>query len=163
MKEILGYPNYFVDEHGDVYSKAKGFLKKMKTFDSYGYRLIQIGGKKNYWTVKVHILVCIAFHGPKPKNKTMVAHYNGIRHDNRPENLRWATNSENMLDRRRHGTHLYAVGTKNSNCRLTEYDALLIRRLKSEYFISDKDLSKWFEMSVSSLNNIVKRRSWKHI
>jgi hypothetical protein len=48
---------------------------------------------KNY---KVHRLVCEAFHGPPPKDKPIVIHINENALDNRPENLRWGTQKENL-------------------------------------------------------------------
>src|SRR5262249_12949164 len=42
-----------------------------------------------------------------------VRHLNGIRTDNRPENLAWGTKSENMQDAVRHGTHLE---TRKTHC-----------------------------------------------
>ena len=65
-----------------------------------GYPQLNIGGKAR----KVHRLVCIAFHGPAPTPGHEVAHGNGIRHDNRADNLRWATRSENTRDSVKHGT-----------------------------------------------------------
>lgn len=50
---------------------------------------------KNYF---VHILVCTAFHGPRPTPKHQVDHINRDRWDNRPENLRWVTPHENSLN-----------------------------------------------------------------
>lgn len=49
--------------------------------------------KKNY---KVHTLVCEAFHGPKPTDTSVVIHINEDGTDNRPENLRWGTQKENL-------------------------------------------------------------------
>ena len=48
---------------------------------------------KNY---KVHRLVCEAFHGPAPDGMTVVLHLNEDALDNRPENLRWGTQKENL-------------------------------------------------------------------
>ena len=45
---------------------------------------------------KVHQLVCEAFHGPKPFPEAVVIHINEDAHDNRPENLRWGTQKENL-------------------------------------------------------------------
>jgi hypothetical protein len=48
---------------------------------------------KNY---KVHRLVCEAFHGPAPFPKAVVIHLNEDALDNRPENIKWGTQRENL-------------------------------------------------------------------
>jgi len=48
---------------------------------------------KNY---KIHRLVCEAFHGPAPDGKPIVLHLNENALDNRPSNLRWGTQKENL-------------------------------------------------------------------
>lgn len=53
---------------------------------------------------QVHRLVALAFHGA-PQPGQMVRHLNGVRTDNRLENLAWGTRSENAYDSVRHGTH----------------------------------------------------------
>ena len=45
---------------------------------------------------KVHRLVCEAFHGPAPSDKPIVIHINENALDNRPENLKWGTQKENL-------------------------------------------------------------------
>lgn len=45
---------------------------------------------------KVHQLVCEAFHGPKPFPNAIVIHIDESAMNNRPENLRWGTQRENM-------------------------------------------------------------------
>lgn len=58
----------------------------------------------------VHQLVAEAFHGLRPEGLE-TRHLNGDPTDNRPENLAYGTQSENMLDRVRHGTHNNAIKT----------------------------------------------------
>lgn len=49
--------------------------------------------RKNY---KVHRLVCEAFHGPAPEGKNIVIHLDEDALNNRPENLKWGTQKENL-------------------------------------------------------------------
>lgn len=59
----------------------------------------------------VHHLVLEAFVGPAPAVGMHACHNNGVPSDNRVENLRWGTVSDNMYDSVRHGTHVQARKT----------------------------------------------------
>lgn len=48
--------------------------------------------------IRVHQVVCTAFHGPEPEPKMVVDHIDTNRCNNRPENLRWFTRLENALN-----------------------------------------------------------------
>jgi hypothetical protein len=55
----------------------------------------------NYWTrhfgnIKVHQAVCEAFHGPAPFETAVVLHLDEDALNNRPDNLKWGTQKENM-------------------------------------------------------------------
>lgn len=68
---------------------------KNKHKDKDGYELINLKHKGKHSTKKVHRLVAEAFI-PNPDNLPVIDHTNGIRCDNRVENLRWCTQSENL-------------------------------------------------------------------
>lgn len=49
-------------------------------------------------SIRVHQVVCTAFHGPAPADDMVVDHIDTNRCNNRPENLRWVTRLENALN-----------------------------------------------------------------
>lgn len=46
--------------------------------------------------MKVHQLVCEAFHGPKPFSRAVVIHKDENSLNNKPSNLTWGTQKENL-------------------------------------------------------------------
>jgi hypothetical protein len=169
-RAIAGFTAYEVSNQGQVRwvgparngaNYPHGRLCKSR-LDKDGYVTVGIlpdDGSRQKW-LKVHRLVCAAFNGEAPLGKPIVAHWNGIRDDNRPENLRWATDKENFADRMRHGT--YPIGEKAYNRTLTEELVRTIRqRAKSGQMMTQ--ISREMGLGVSAVNHVIHRRCWKHI
>ena len=91
--EIAGYNNYLIYPDGKVYSKkTKRYLKPGTDTGGYKYvNLCKDGKPKSYL---VHRLVALHYI-PNPENKPEVDHRYRDKSDNRVQNLRWATRSEN--------------------------------------------------------------------
>ena len=51
---------------------------------------------RTFGNIRIHRAVCEAFHGPKPFEGAVVIHIDEDAHNNRPENLRWGTQKENL-------------------------------------------------------------------
>jgi hypothetical protein len=93
--------NYHICIDGSLYnSKTKKYKKWTK--DISGYMKTQIWQSGVRINITQHRIMAIYFIDNK-LNKTQVNHINGVKHDNRIENLEWVTQSEN-------GKHSFANG-----------------------------------------------------
>ena len=87
-------------------------VTEFRTFghdNGHGYRVHEIKRK----AYRVHRLICSAFNG-KPHKGYDVDHINGDKADNRLENLRWASRSQNLRGHRKsHGRSKYRGVSRN--------------------------------------------------
>lgn len=101
MKQVKDFPSYYIDENSNIYSTLTNKVLK-HGIDSKGYKQVNLSRDSKVSTCRVHRLIAIAYI-PNPENKPCVNHINGIRTDNRIENLEWCTKSENAI-------HAYKTG-----------------------------------------------------
>lgn len=119
-RPVKGFPGYSVGDDGSLWScrSCKGLTdrwRKLRPHLCAGYPCFDLArdGKHTYATI--HFLVLTAFVGPRP-DKYECLHWDGNPENNRLENLRWGTRSENRMDSIRHGTHVtpFVKGSKIS-------------------------------------------------
>ncbi len=119
-RPVVGHEGYYeVSNLGGVRSvdrvnargRWKGRPLRPATRDS-GHLCVSLCRNSVCRTKNVHSLVAEAFIGPRPDG-LQVAHYDGNPTNNILSNLRYATQSENLLDSVRHGTH---YPTRRTTC-----------------------------------------------
>jgi hypothetical protein len=124
---------------------------------------VSIDGKSHYRNI--HRLVARAFI-PNPENLQCVNHKNGIKTDNRVENLEWCSYSGNT-------THAYLTGlTKASprtgeDCHFSKLTLtkvkLMKKRVNKTYGDLIKQLCSDFDVSKSTVRAIISESSWRQV
>ena len=77
---------FYKDNHGTICKTIYQPQIIAQRYHTAGYLIVQLNNHKNQKTMRVHRLVAEAFI-PNPENKPFINHKNGIKDDNRLENL----------------------------------------------------------------------------
>ena len=130
--------------------KWKGRILKQAI--SNGYKYVNLGISN---TQHVHVLVASAFLGKRPDGMD-VCHNNGDKQDNRVENLRYATRSENNLDK----YNLY--GRVSYNQSLDENKVIAIRKMLKEG-LSQHEIARLFGVCKNTITQIKQGKTYKWV
>jgi len=134
-RPIPGWPEYEVSRRGQVrrvgpaFGAVVGRVLKPMLNKRTGYLSVMLSRRAASTRIDIHRLVALAFHGSQPSLSHLAAHNDGVRTNNDADNLRWATQRENLLDCRRHGTAL--LGLANPAAKLDAIDRAAIHRMKA--------------------------------
>lgn len=155
------FPSYaYHPNFGRVILKIPAGKLLRGSLDEQGYRCVALAASGRQIKRRVARLVCIAFHGPPPTSRHEAAHNDGSKDNDRPDNLRWATTAENQADKKLHGTLLR--GALMANAKLGEAEVKTIKRRLAAGELG-KALAAEFQVSVSTISLINRRKHWSHI
>ncbi len=104
-RKVPSVPNAIASTHGRVMYIPKlvkfpsGWQKHYGGYPTFG--TWAKGEKRFIWRInkinyRVSRLVCEAYHGKKPFPKAVVIHIDENSRNNKPENLKWGTQKENL-------------------------------------------------------------------
>lgn len=96
-----------------------------------------------------------------PVNKTEVDHINGDRYDNRVENLKWVTPSQNMTAA--YDNNQQHHGTKNHHAKLTEEQVFEILELRRTTDLTCEKIGEMFGVSGGIVSLIARGKRWKRL
>lgn len=166
FKPIIGYESYMISNEGNIistlkYRNNKHIIKPVK--DSKGYLRVTL--KDNYGkhkTKKVHRLVLLAFLN-NPNNFPQCNHKNGIKTDNRIENLEWCDNLYNQRHAKSLGLVPKMIGEKNGSSKLIEKQVIEIRQKFIPRKYTRKHLAEEYSVTEFCIKDIISRKSWNHL
>lgn len=138
----------FVKHYKGGFRFYKGKDKKI-TLKHDGYFKCILKKDSERFDFRVHRLVAESFLS-NDKNKPFVNHKNGIKTDNRVENLEWVTAEENSI---------HAVKKRLIKTKLTDNQALEI--FHSE--LSNRKLAKIYNINAIIVWRIKNKKAYKHL
>jgi hypothetical protein len=161
-RDIPEYEGYYqVSNLGRVRSLPRcgtsSFVKILKTRIDVGYERVWLSRKDKVSPKKISRLVASSFI-PNIDNKPEVNHINGIKTDNRVENLEWVTKSENIKHAFRTG--LAKPVKYQRNTKLNDVIANKIREL-CKTGIKQAQIARMLDVSPQKVSAIKLNKSWK--
>lgn len=166
-KPIVGLETFYdISNTGRVKSKHQsgrpaknGILSQHK--NKKGYLRVGLSGCGKRFSIVVHRLVLEAFIGHQPSVIHQSNHKNGIKSDNRADNLEWLTPIENNAHARKMGLWHPFKGETHGMAKLTESDVKIIRKCQGKEKMCK--VAKRYGVTNTAIYTIWKRINWKHI
>lgn len=154
-RKLKEYPMYRIYNTGKIYSE---YLKKFihQHDDNSGYLQVTLRGINGRKTIKVHILVALAFI-PNPYNKPEVNHKDCNKYNNKVTNLEWVTKHENMFH-----ASINSYKKRENLSPLTEEMVRLIPTLLENRF-SIKLIASLYRVGHVTIRNIIQKKTWKQL
>jgi hypothetical protein len=94
--QVVGFSGYLVSSLGK-FKRADNHRPVKTTLMRSGYVHIGFCVNSKQTKVQAHRAVALAFLGNPPPSKPLVNHINGVRSDNRRDNLEWSSHSQNSI------------------------------------------------------------------
>ena len=147
-----------VDKRG--YSHQPEILRPYTRGDGYVFASLrdQDGRRKK---IGVHRLVLLSHSGPGDDGMEC-AHNDGNPGNNKLSNLRWATRSDNHLDKREHGTMHRPVGEKSPFAKLDAAGVVKMFEMRAEGKTFTQ-LSAIFGIGTGRISNVLNRKSYRSV
>ena len=151
MQTIKGFENYSVNKTGQIYSHYKNKFIRLNKKNN-GYLQINLYNKGTFKTKLVHRIVAESYI-LNINNLKQVNHINGIKHDNRIDNLEWVSAKQNTIHSWKIGL---SINTEYQRIKSSEIHSKIVLDLNTGIFYdSVKQASKILDIYYPLLKNML--------
>jgi hypothetical protein len=126
-----------------------------------GYLAMPMSKEGRAYRRSVHRLVAESFI-PNPEGKPQVNHKNGIKTDNRVENLEWVTGVENCRHAIDEKLYEFPKGEERVQAKLTDQAVREIRALAAKG-MWHKHIAARYGVGRKAITKVVNRQRWAHV
>jgi hypothetical protein len=147
--------------NGNGRSNSTRFLKeriRKQHINKKGYYGIVLCKDGKMYYGETHRIIAKAFI-PNPLNLSQVNHKNGIKSDNRIENLEWCDASYNIKHAVNMGLLPKPIGERNAMAKLSEKQVQEIRQLNGK--LMHKEIAELYGVGRSNVTVILNNKSWR--
>ena len=162
--ELRWHPDYVgvyaVSSHGHVVSYHGSSPKILSPGDNKGYKQFMLHHNNERRPVLAHHLVLETYDRSRPDGKEC-RHLNGVRDDNRIQNLEWGTRSRNARDRYQHGRS--NRGEEHPSARLSNKEAAEIVTKYENGGTTQRELAGMYDVSQPFISRLVNGKRRRHL
>lgn len=170
-KDIPGFEGlYQISDKGRIKSLSRIIKQKNRSI-KWPERILNCSKSRGYHGVKlynglilrsfrVHRLVAITFID-NPLILPEVNHLNGVKDDNRLENLEWCNRSRNVKHAYDNKLIIPRFGDSSHSSKLSSFQVVEIRKLYKNKIYTQMQLAEMYNTKVSNINMIITNKTWK--
>ena len=158
-KDVVGFEDYFqISSFGRLFGKRSGKVLKLSNVGGYLAHTTRLNGRNSRSIcLKIHKLVAEAFL-TKICDSHVVNHIDGVKTNNRVENLEYVTQQENVIHAFRTG--LNKPKARHSDRKISDEQVELLFSMYASGSYTYRDLSHVFGIHYSTIGRILRKETY---